>query len=101
VEIARERDLVLRANGPPGASDAVGFQFGLIEVLARAQAWILSDEEVSELESLALGPERDNVRQFHWRSPMELNLDMLFDGSAAREHKQSIYAQRHGWRVAI
>ena len=58
----------------------MGFQYGLDLSLAQAQGWLLSNEEVAELEHLTLGSQRDNVKQYHWRSPLELSLDVLFDG---------------------
>jgi hypothetical protein len=32
------------------------------------------------LQHLTLGSEGDNVNQYHWKSPVELSLDVLFDG---------------------
>jgi hypothetical protein len=58
----------------------MGFQYGLVLSLAQAQGWLLSNEDVAELEHLTLGSERDNVKQYHWKSPIELSLDLLFDG---------------------
>ena len=58
----------------------MGFQYGLVLSLAQAQGWLLSNEEVDELEHLTLGSERDNVKQYHWRSPIELSLNIFFDG---------------------
>jgi pullulanase/glycogen debranching enzyme len=52
----------------------------LVESIAGAQGWLLSNEQVDELEKLALGSERDNVKQRHWNSPVEFSLDFLFDG---------------------
>ncbi len=43
----------------------MGFQYGLVLSLAQAQGWLLSNEEVAELEHLTLGSERDNVKQQH------------------------------------
>jgi hypothetical protein len=51
-----------------------------VESLASAQGWLLSNEQVLELEHLTLGSERDNVKQRHWASPVDLSLDLLFDG---------------------
>jgi hypothetical protein len=65
---------------PRDATEAMGFQYGLVESLAGAQGWLLSNEQVVELENLTLGSERDNVKQRHWTSPVELSLDLLFDG---------------------
>ncbi len=77
--ISRESDLIFRSDTPREASDAIGFQYGLVESLAGAQGWLLSNEQVDELEGLTLGSERDNVKQRHWTSPVELSLDFLFD----------------------
>ena len=76
----RERDLSFRSSTPRDASEAIGFQYGLVESLAGAQGWLLSNEQVDELENLTLGSHRDNVKQRHWISPVELSLDFLFDG---------------------
>jgi hypothetical protein len=75
----RENDLSFRSSTPPDASEAIGFQYGLVESIAGAQGWLLSNEQVDELENLALGSERDNVKQRHWNSPVEFSLD-FFDG---------------------
>lgn len=76
----RENDLTNRERLPHDATEAMGFQYGLVLSLAQAQGWLLSNEEVAELEHLTLGSERDNVKQYHWKSPIELSLDFLFDG---------------------
>jgi hypothetical protein len=76
----RENDLSFRSSTPRDASEAIGFQYGLVESIAGAQGWLLSNEQVDELEKLALGSEHDNVKQRHWNSPVEFSLDFLFDG---------------------
>jgi len=77
----RESELVAyRAGVPREVTEAMGFQYGLVESLARAQNWTLTDEQVSELEKLTLGSERDNVKQFHWTSPVEISISVLPDG---------------------
>jgi len=77
---SRANDLSYRQSTPRDASDAISFQYGLVESLARAQAWLLSDEQVADLEQLTLGSERDNLKQYHWSSPVALSLQLLFDG---------------------
>jgi hypothetical protein len=49
----------------------------MVESIAGAQGWLLSNEQVDELEKLALGSERDNVKQRHWNSPLEFSIDFL------------------------
>lgn len=61
------------------ANEAMGFQFGLVEAIGRAQAWLVTDEQITELENLTLGQERDNVKQWHWSSPVELNVNFFGD----------------------
>jgi hypothetical protein len=55
----------------------VGFQFGLVEAIGKAQAWLLANDEITELENLTLGQERDNVKQWHWSSPVNLNVSFF------------------------
>ena len=38
---------------------------------------MVTDEQVTELESLTLGQERDNVKQWHWNSSVELTITSL------------------------
>ena len=76
----RESELVYRADMPRDKSDAMGFQFGLVESLGRAQAWLLSEEEATELEKLTVGQERENVRQWRRKSPIEVNISAWPDG---------------------
>jgi hypothetical protein len=76
----RESELVNRANMRRDQLDAMGFQFGLVEALGRAQAWLLTEEEVTELEKLTVGQERENVRQWHRKSPIDVNLSGWLDG---------------------
>jgi hypothetical protein len=76
----RENDLTNRANTPKDASEAMGFQYGLVTALGQAQAWLLSDKQVTELENLTLGQTRDNVKPWHWTPPIEMSLNLLFDG---------------------
>lgn len=61
------------------ANEAMGFQFGLVEAIGRAQAWLVTDEQITELENLTLGQESDNVKQWHWSSPVELNVNCFDD----------------------
>ena len=65
---ARENDL---------PSEASGFQYGLVEAIGNAPGWLLDDDQVTELERLTLGQERDNVKYWHWQSPVDLNLNLL------------------------
>jgi hypothetical protein len=76
----RENDLAYRANTPQDASEAIGFQYGLVVALGQAQAWLLSDKQITELEQLTLGQTRDNVRPWHGTSPIDMSLNLLFDG---------------------
>jgi hypothetical protein len=39
---SRENDLSFRSSTPRDASDAIGFQYGLVESLAGAQGWCLA-----------------------------------------------------------
>jgi len=74
----RGNELVMRPGMRDDANEAVGFQFGLVEAIGKAHAWLLTNDEITELENLTLGQERDNVKQWHWSSPV--NLDVSFFG---------------------
>ncbi len=76
----RDADLTITPTTPRELNDAVAVQSGLLASLANAQAWLLDNDQVTELESLALGSERQNLGHWHWHSPIELNLNLLFDG---------------------
>jgi hypothetical protein len=74
----RENELVADRPGMArDANEAMGFQFGLVEAIGRAQAWLVTDEQITELENLTLGQERDNVKRWHWSSPVELNVNFF------------------------
>jgi len=65
---------------PREALDAMGFQVGLVESLGRAQAWILTNDQVTELEDLVLGSsEQDSVKHWRWHSPVNVNISFPFD----------------------
>lgn len=55
----RESDLSNRQDIPRDAAEAASSQYGLVESLAKAQAWLLSDEQVTKVENLTLGSERE------------------------------------------
>jgi hypothetical protein len=76
----RENDLTYRANTPKDASEAIGFQYGLVVAMGQAQAWLLTNEQITELEHLTLGQTRDNIKSWHWTSPVDMSLNLLFDG---------------------
>jgi hypothetical protein len=61
------------------AREASGFQFGLVEAVGKAQAWLLTNEEVSDLENMTLGQERENISQLRWSSPVSLQVDFFHD----------------------
>jgi hypothetical protein len=64
---------------PREAADAMSFQYGLVEALGKAQAWLLTNEQITQLENLTLGSEQDNVKHWHWHSPVDLGINFLFD----------------------
>lgn len=73
----RGNDLAYRAGMPRDANEALGFQFGIVEAIGKAQAWLLTNEEITDLEHLTLGQERDNVKRWHWSSPVDLNISFF------------------------
>jgi hypothetical protein len=75
----RENELANRPGMSKDANEAMGFQYGIVESIGRAQAWLLTNEEITALENLTLGQERDNVKQWHWSSPVEVNVIFFED----------------------
>jgi hypothetical protein len=75
----RGNELSMRPGMRTDANEAVSFQFGLVEATGKAPAWVLTDDEVTELENLTLGQERDNVKQWHWTSTVNVNVSFAGD----------------------
>lgn len=75
----RGNELSMRPGMRVDANEAVGFQFGLVEAIGKAPAWLLTDDEITELENLTLGQERDNVKQWHWKSTVNVNVSFAGD----------------------
>jgi hypothetical protein len=51
----------------------------LVEALGRGQQWLLDNGEITELETLTLGQERETVTHWHWSSPVPIDLSFLWD----------------------
>jgi hypothetical protein len=75
--LERADELVDRPGMQKDANEAVGFQYGLVESIGRAQAWLLTSEQITDLGNLTLGQERDNVKEWHWNSPVHLNISLF------------------------
>jgi len=85
----RGNELSMRPGRRADANEAVGFQFGLVEAIGKAPAWLLTDDEVTELENLTLGQERDNVKQWHWTSTVNVNISFAGDQIIASMNQYS------------
>jgi len=83
----RGGELTIQPGMKNDANEATGFQYGLVESIGRAQAWLLSNEEITELENLTFGQERDNVRQWHWASPVDMHLSFVGEQMLASIHQ--------------
>lgn len=86
---ARGIQLTMKPGNSSAVNEAVGFQFGLVEAIGKAQAWLLTDEQITELENLTLGQERDNVKQWHWKSPGDLNVTLVGNQMVATVNQYS------------
>jgi hypothetical protein len=75
----RRNELSMRPGLQSDANEAVDFQFGLVEAIGKAPAWLLADDEVTELENLTLGQERENVKQWHWTSTVNVSVSFFGD----------------------
>ncbi len=83
--VGREKELRFIAEMPREAHEASSFQFGLVEALGHAANWLLTDEEIGELEKLTLGQERENVARWRWHSPVTLKMTVAFNGQIHAE----------------
>jgi hypothetical protein len=52
-----------------------------VEALGHAQGWLLSNDQITELESITLGNERESVAHWHWKSPVDLQLIPMGNGA--------------------
>src|SRR5260370_12528169 len=84
----RANQLAYRPGMARDANEATGFQFGLVEAIGKAQAWLVTNEEITAFQTLTLGQERDNVKQWHWRSPVDLNISFFNDQMQASINNQ-------------
>ena len=84
----RGNELTYRPGMAGDANEAMSFQYGLVEAIGKAQAWLLTNEEITALENLTLGQERDNVKQWHWSSPIDLNVSFFSDHMQATVNNQ-------------
>ena len=75
----RGNELSMRPGLRRDANEAIGFQFGLVEAIGKAPAWLLTDDEITELENLTLGQEKDDVKQWHWKSTVNVNVSYFGD----------------------
>jgi len=75
----RGNELSMRPGMRADANEAVGFQSGLVEAIGKAPAWLLTDDEITKLENLTLGQERDNVKQWHWTSTVNVDVNFVGD----------------------
>jgi hypothetical protein len=75
----RGNELSMRPEMRADANEAVGFQSGLVEAIGKAPAWLLTDDEITKLENLKLGQERDNVKQWHWTSTVNVDVNFVGD----------------------
>lgn len=72
--------LYSRPKMTPEEFDAVSLQLALLKGLATAQNWLLTNEQFSELQALAIGSGKQAVRQWRWKSPLTLTLSFNVHG---------------------
>jgi hypothetical protein len=77
--LERAGELTDRPGMQKEANEAMDFQYGLVESIGRARAWLLTNEQITELENMTIGQERDNVKQWLWNSPVHLNISSFGD----------------------
>jgi hypothetical protein len=75
----RVEELTDRPGMQRDANEAVSFQYGFVESLGKAQGWLLTSEQVLDLEKMTLGQERENVKQWEWKSPVQMDMILFGD----------------------
>jgi hypothetical protein len=65
-------ELVYRPNMPREANEALSLHGALMQAIGTAQAWLLTDEKITALESMAISWEQDSLKQWRWSSPVDL-----------------------------
>jgi hypothetical protein len=80
-------ELVYRPDMPREANEALTLHGALFQAIGTSKAWFLTDEKITALESLAVGWERDSLKQWRWTSPVGLSV-YLQDGRTAWSIKQ-------------
>jgi len=60
-------------------NEQVQFLFGMVEALGTAQAWLLSNEEITELEAMNSGPLLENIKRWRWTSPLRIDISWYGD----------------------
>lgn len=63
----REKEFKSTLGAPHDVSEAMSFQYGLVEAIGKAQGWILEDSEIAEVQRLTLGNQKQQVAD--WESP--------------------------------
>lgn len=68
---------IYRPDAKKDAREAMEFGGALVEALGRGQGWLLTNEQIGALENLAFGQERENVKQWQWSSPIDLDVNFF------------------------
>jgi hypothetical protein len=87
----RRDELTYRARMQKDANEDIGFEFGLVNAIGTAQAWLLTNDEITALENLALGEQDlDRAKHWHWSSPVAVNVSLFGDGMQANINNQYV-----------
>src|SRR5260370_34128693 len=76
----REKEFRTDLNPKQDVSDAAGFQFALVEGIAKSSGWLWDSDQITELDNLTIGQERENVARLRWKSPVNLSINFVFEG---------------------
>jgi hypothetical protein len=50
---------------------------------------VVTNEQITDLENLTLGQERDNVKQWHWKSPINVDISLFWNQIIASVNQYS------------
>jgi hypothetical protein len=74
---SRENDFPKGLEPPKDLADAVKLQDGLVAAISGARGWLLDNLQLDRLEHLIVGPPRENVRRWHWQSPVSVTVQVI------------------------
>lgn len=74
----REKEFQSTPGTPVVVNDAMGFQYGLVEAIGKAQGWLLDNSEIAEVQHLTLGNQKEQVADWKPAHSESIGIDLTF-----------------------